>query len=239
MPITVRGKGGEVWAGRLERGRRSTRLDAASLVANAATAAVAIDLAGSIREWNDKAAKLLGYPSGEALGRRFDDLLKPRDVFGNPNPVRGIPFLQSTLEGEAIYPFDAELRAAENSSARVQVSVVVVLGPSTPENRLVLLLRPQHNRRRADEVIERILSSPRFRRRAGLRLVSEKERERLSDRELEVLELLAAGDPTRRIAERLEVSVHTVRNHTRSILRKLESHSRAEAVANAYKLGII
>jgi LuxR family transcriptional regulator, regulator of acetate metabolism len=54
-----------------------------------------------------------------------------------------------------------------------------------------------------------------------------------------VLRHLAAGCSTRQMAERMGLSVETVRNHIRAVLRKLGAHSRLEAVANARKLGLL
>ncbi len=53
--------------------------------------------------------------------------------------------------------------------------------------------------------------------------------ERLTDREREVLHLLAAGLDNAAIAKRLHLSAHTIRTHVGNILRKLEVHSRAQA----------
>ena len=61
----------------------------------------------------------------------------------------------------------------------------------------------------------------------------------LSPRELDVLRLLVAGAGTRTAAERLHVSLATVRNHVQSIFRKLEVHSRLEAVAYANRHRLI
>ncbi len=56
---------------------------------------------------------------------------------------------------------------------------------------------------------------------------------RLTPRELEVLALLGEGFNAKAIAERLGLSVLTVRNHIRGVLRKLDCHSQLEAVALA------
>jgi DNA-binding NarL/FixJ family response regulator len=61
----------------------------------------------------------------------------------------------------------------------------------------------------------------------------------LSSREREVLELLATGAPTPKIANQLFVSVTTVRNHVQRILAKLGAHSKLEAVAIAVREGVI
>jgi DNA-binding NarL/FixJ family response regulator len=56
----------------------------------------------------------------------------------------------------------------------------------------------------------------------------------LSRRELAVLEELAMGTSTEDIAAKFHVSPHTVRTHIKNILRKLDAHTRAHAVAIAY-----
>jgi LuxR family maltose regulon positive regulatory protein len=63
--------------------------------------------------------------------------------------------------------------------------------------------------------------------------------EPLSDRELEVLGLIAEGLSNRDIAERLYISLSTVKSHTASIYGKLGVHSRTEAVARAHAWGIL
>ncbi|MBI3989728.1 MAG: response regulator transcription factor [candidate division NC10 bacterium] len=61
----------------------------------------------------------------------------------------------------------------------------------------------------------------------------------LTDREVEVLRFLASGIPTKAIAEQLCISPSTVKNHTQNILAKLKVHSRLEAVALAFRYGLI
>jgi ATP/maltotriose-dependent transcriptional regulator MalT len=63
--------------------------------------------------------------------------------------------------------------------------------------------------------------------------------EPLSERELEVLTLLASGRPNREIARDLFVAVGTVKTHTNNIYRKLGARNRAEAVARARSLKLI
>ena len=55
----------------------------------------------------------------------------------------------------------------------------------------------------------------------------------LTRREVEILHMIANGLKTRSIALHLHVSPATVRNHVQNILRKLDAHSRLEAVACA------
>jgi DNA-binding NarL/FixJ family response regulator len=62
---------------------------------------------------------------------------------------------------------------------------------------------------------------------------------RLSRREIEILQLLADGVSTANMARRLNLSVNTVRNHVQSILTRLGAHSKLEAVSIAMREGII
>jgi PAS domain S-box-containing protein len=61
----------------------------------------------------------------------------------------------------------------------------------------------------------------------------------LSDRETEVLTLLAEGLSTKSLAQRLNISHFTARNHIQNILVKLDLHSKAQAVSYAFKKGIL
>jgi LuxR family maltose regulon positive regulatory protein len=63
--------------------------------------------------------------------------------------------------------------------------------------------------------------------------------EPLSERELEVLQLIAEGLSNQQIASRFYLSLNTVKAHTRNIYGKLGVHNRTQAVAKARALGIL
>jgi LuxR family maltose regulon positive regulatory protein len=65
------------------------------------------------------------------------------------------------------------------------------------------------------------------------------EREPLTEREMEVLRLLAAGQSNQAIAEELIVAIGTVKRHVNSILSKLGVQSRLQAAARAREVGLI
>lgn len=62
---------------------------------------------------------------------------------------------------------------------------------------------------------------------------------RLTEREREVLHLLAEGKKGREIAEELQVSPHTVERHRANIMAKLNLHSRADLIKYAIRKGLI
>jgi len=61
----------------------------------------------------------------------------------------------------------------------------------------------------------------------------------LTPRELQVLERMAAGATNKVIARQLDISIHTVKFHVASILEKLDSIGRTDAVAHAVRLGML
>jgi len=62
---------------------------------------------------------------------------------------------------------------------------------------------------------------------------------RLTDREQQVLSLIAEGHPTREVAERLCYSERTVKNVLHDVVTKLGARSRSQAVAHAVREGLI
>ena len=78
-------------------------------------------------------------------------------------------------------------------------------------------------------------------RRLGARLAAEAEPGKgdLSERETDVLRLIALGHTNAEIAEKLFISVRTVETHRAHIQQKLGASSRAELVSNALSRGLI
>lgn len=96
--------------------------------------------------------------------------------------------------------------------------------------RAVVMGQPAIPRRYVGALLDRVRSSPEHG--VGLRPV----RSALTPREWEVVDLLCQDRSTREIARELVLSADTVRSHVKSILRKLEVRSRADAVVAADRL---
>jgi LuxR family maltose regulon positive regulatory protein len=63
--------------------------------------------------------------------------------------------------------------------------------------------------------------------------------EPLTDRELEVLRLIAGGHSNAEISQRLYLALSTVKGHNLRIFNKLQAQNRTEAVARARELGLL
>jgi PAS domain S-box-containing protein len=185
--------------------------------------------------FNASAGKVLGFAPEEAVGMRCFAAFEGGDRYGNRYCSDNCPITQIANRGEVIQPFDLRLRARDGHHVDVLVTVVN-LAVSAPERfylvhvfRLAQPAAPAAWPDQTDAVDPpptAVLAS---------RSSADARARRLTSREVEVLGMLAAGRTTPEIAERLQISVLTARNHLQNILEKLEVHSKAEAVAFAFQ----
>jgi LuxR family maltose regulon positive regulatory protein len=137
---------------------------------------------------------------------------------------------------QAIVALSDGLALAET---RGHIRLFVNEGPA-----MARLLHVAHNRGIAREQVQRLLTAfpvaaPAQASLARSQVDQSDLIEPLSERELEVLELIARGLTNREIASRLYLSLHTVKAHTRNIYSKLDVHNRTQAVARARVSGIL
>ena len=93
------------------------------------------------------------------------------------------------------------------------------------------------------ELVESVIALHRGQRALG-RMVAQRmaesfDHEGLTDRELEVLRLVVAGDANKSIAKKLDIAVGTVKVHVRSIMGKLGARTRTEAASAALRRGLV
>lgn len=69
--------------------------------------------------------------------------------------------------------------------------------------------------------------------------ISGKDPNALTDRELAVLQELSHGKSTREVAEHIHVSEETIKSYLKQVFRKLGVHDRTEAVAEAFRRGLV
>jgi DNA-binding CsgD family transcriptional regulator len=132
----------------------------------------------------------------------------------------------AVFEGKAMY-FEIEHRASRESGRSYLTSVAALRGDGAGAvvvHNVVGGRAPPNLRRPVD-----VRSTSGAPARSGI--------ERLTPREREVLELMAAGLDNRAIAAKLRIQYTTVRGHVRSVIEKVGARSRLEAVARAYRNG--
>lgn len=69
--------------------------------------------------------------------------------------------------------------------------------------------------------------------------LSDKDPTALTDRELDVLRQISQGQSTKEVAAQLYLSDETIKTHLKNIFRKLGVHDRAEAIAEAFRKGLV
>ena len=169
--------------------------------------------------WNRAAERLLGRSAADTLGRRCHEVLDGHDAFGNRFCHAACVPLVMLQRGEAVCGFEVRVAASRGGVQHLRVSTLRRLegrhaGDPAGRPRILHVIEP------ADECAA--VSSPPH---------------SLTPREREILALVAFGLQNKEIAERLGLSIATVRNHVHNILERLGLHSKLEAVALAYRNG--
>ncbi|MCC6189161.1 MAG: AAA family ATPase [Anaerolineales bacterium] len=179
--------------------------------------------AGSIREAIGLLERLL---SAAEAGRRLGSVIKILVVLALAHEAAGSrPAALGTLE-----------RALMLAEPEGYVRIFVDEGP--PMERL---LHAAAARGTAPDYVQRLLAAFHPAAPAPTRpyAAQSTSAEPLSEREREVLHHIAEGLTNREIADRLYLSLYTVKAHARSIYAKLEANNRTQAVAKARELGIL
>jgi PAS domain S-box-containing protein len=148
---------------------------------------------------------------GDMRGRLYTSLVAPDYL-----PLAQEQFARKLL-GQPVTDYELVMRAADGSDVTVEVSSVPIPDPSSGIPLGIFgLARPEDVPGRSPPT-----------------------RSPLTPRQAEALRYLAAGCSTQQVADAMGLSIETVRNHVRAILRKLGAHSRLEAVARARSRGLL
>ena len=195
--------------------------------------AYAMDINRTILFWNRSAERITGHSARQVVGRQCYEVL-----YGLPEQPSALScpvgcFTHSLKETERISPVaHVRMRCASSRPKRVAVIVLLVPGVVAEPPLLVHLF---HDRIPGSEVW-REREAVRGRRKPGLRVTGGVSP--LAPREREMVELLAEGYELEAIAERLHLSIHTVRNYVRNAREKLHAPSRLALVLAAQRLGL-
>jgi PAS domain S-box-containing protein len=216
-------------------------VDPLDVIARTGAAAFATDEKGHITIWNRQAEDLLGFPASQVLGKSCHDVLHGMDVFGNRFCKRDCALNCMVEHQETVRHFELDVRAESGEMIPASFSIVVVPGPRPRQYTLIHFLEGVDRHREASALIRRILTEqhapPASRAAAGDAPAPPPPA--LTSRELQILRLLAEGASTKGIADSLFISVTTTRNHVQNILRKLDVHSKVEAVSLALRTHLL
>jgi PAS domain S-box-containing protein len=218
--------------------------DLLSFLSNTTEAVSAVCAEGRIVFWNEAATALFGFEPREILGRLCSEVTAGRDEAGRLVCNTQCRTRTKALRHELVPAHDLLVRSKDGQERWVNASTVVV--PSQWRDLFVLvhLYRDVTSEKKIHHLVKQLVCNV-----ENLSSFPENESPAhpslspascaLSDREREVLRILAAGGSTKAIANQLCISPATVRNHITNILAKLDCCSRLEAVTLALRNGLV
>ena len=213
-------------------------------VFNTADGVFAVDEGQRIIFWNRGAESILGYSPDEVVGKRCFELIQGIDEAGRVNCAQSCSILCCARQGKLSPGQNLRVRAKNGAPRWLSITHTFVDARDNHFTALVHIFRDVtaevEAKRMVREVVQRFaeqLSS--YGPLQGPEGAGPAPDAALTEREKQVLGLLAQGDGTASIARKLTISNTTARNHIQNLLAKLGVHTRLEAVAYArhHRLG--
>jgi PAS domain S-box-containing protein len=210
----------------------------------AADGAVILDTDNKVMFWNAAAERLLGFRAEEVIGRPCHEVMRGKTIKGHPLCARPCSIACRLAGGRAVRNFD--MQTFTKSGRMVWLNVSSIPAPTRKKGRFAVAhlfrdVTKQARVRRLVEDLHSVLCSgpaePVGPATGSDSAPAISQAFPLSEREQDVLRLLAAGEGSKAIADKLCLSPATVRNHIQHILEKLGAHSRLQALAIAFRPG--
>jgi len=211
-----------------------------------------VDANKHIVRWNKGSEKILGYSETEVLNRNCYQVILGRTSTDKPHCGQNCKFHGCALKGALQDNFDLLTRASSGKSLWLNVTLV---SPSNSAEPFVAhIVRDVTREKKKVLALDHLLSgldpdglapegvsaeTTAYRYPPAPTAVAAKPPAALSPREIQVLKLLAEGLSTKSLAQNLNISHFTARNHIQNILVKLDLHSKAQAVSYAFKRGLL
>ena len=200
--------------------------------------------------WNVAAQKLLGYSEAETLNQACYQIISGR-VGGKCWCHAGCAIQRAVKHGILIQ--NVEMQVRKKSGGEVWVNTSAFTIERKNKRFTVHLLRDMTREELTKDALESFLDALHSYGFADGNVSSAHDSctkvdsspshgssiAHLTSREIEVLELLAEGLSTQAIARRLGVSPFTIRRHIETIFLKTGLHTQAQAVAYAYRVGLL
>ena len=210
------------------------------LVQGTADAAFAVNTGGRISAWNQAAAELFGQSESEAIGVRCHELFQCSDE--NTTTCSEYCIIErAAQDNRPLSNFDLRLQT-KNGKLWCNLSTLIATDHRSETRHAIYIVHPVELRKRLEQALAEFV---RMRTQKGqnggptISLAPKPIDVRLTSREVEVLKRLAKGDSTRAIANQLNISSATVKNHIKHILTKFDAHTRLEAIRHAELVGLI
>lgn len=184
--------------------------------------------------WNKPIQRLLGWTYDDVAGKSCGNVLAGDDQFGNRYCCDACPIIAIAQRGGAIHQFGLTIPTKDEEPLIADVVVLKFVLPLAKSVVLAHIVQPARTVMASVREAEAMAPpQPAFANHTDARV------RELTTREVEVLGMLASGKNAMDVANHLGISPLTARNHIQHIFEKLEVHSKAEAVAFAYKMRVV
>ncbi len=209
-------------------------------ISRSGEAVFAIDSSDRVVLWNKKCEELLGKPAKSVLGKRCDEVVGGRDPQGNIYCYRNCPVAYQAREktSEPVARFPLTIQTGKGKTREFEMSMFAI--PSYHPSLSIVVHVVRDGKKRQFSPLEQSLEKQASAR-EPLWPMTTKEGDpvTLTAREKEILQHIAQGHSAAEIGKSLFISTVTVRNHTQAILRKLDVHSKLEAVVFAFQHSLV
>lgn len=216
--------------------------DLPALLSDVGDATFATDPNYRILYWNRTAEEILGFQRDQVVGKLCYQVLRGIDPGGHQICHNACETMRQIQSGNRVPSCDIVVHTSDGEERCINTSTIVVRGNQARPIAIVHTFRDVTRHRQLELLGEQVLSnvgqflnlnSPRIPMApAGIDC-------QLTAREREVLELLAKGADSSRVAEELCISHCTARNHIQSILSKMGVHNKVEAVVQAMRYNLV
>ena len=210
-------------------------------LAHTADGVFAVDRHHRIILWNQAAEFLLGYTAQEVLGRLCEDVIRGCNCNGQLTCVKKCSHFEEARKLRWQPHQKVCTRSKDGTDVWIDMSTLSILSKQRNLSTLVHIFRNAGavDADKDNAQLPQLVSSRTFRPWPGRSKDEEDDGNRkplhLTMQELSVLRHLANGKSTKAISEILFISPTTVKNHVQHILRKMQVHSRLEAIMLAYQ----
>jgi DNA-binding CsgD family transcriptional regulator len=211
-------------------------------IARSGEAVFAIDSSDHVVLWNKKCEELFEKPANSVLGKRCDEVIGGRDAQGNIYCYRNCPVAYQAREktSEPVARFPLTIKTGRGKTREFEMSMFAIPSYHPALSIVVHVVREKKKNKKKRSALEKGLDSEASTQ-EPLWPMATKEGEpvTLTAREKEILRHLAQGQSAAQIGKSLFISTVTVRNHIQAVLRKLDVHSKLEAVVFAFQHGLV
>jgi PAS domain S-box-containing protein len=195
--------------------------------------------------WNQAAESILGYMAEEVTGLQCHEILGGQDEQGFALCQRYCHLVIQAQSGDPLPNRDVLVLTRSGERRWMNISAFAYTSADRSVGQVIVhLFRDITDQKNHQRFVDSILEAYKQLRKNGgyhnspvAQLAVQEDG--LTIREQQVLGLMAQGLGTGEMAGSMTISPATVRNHVQNVLSKLGVHSRAEAIAYAYRRGLL